>query len=324
MSDVRSFPKWKRFLFVFTAFVSLICLNFSFFAVNSSANVAAGTPSHVEAYSFGLPFDLTFSVDSGSGYSGVFRSPNRFVYSDYGVPLFDMNFGWSSSSLTDFCSVSVSSPGRVVYSFTPFFAPAFIEIPSAFFLPLSEISVYNSYLSFSDPVDDSAQSLSSLRVNYLFDYAVFLNNTVRLASQNFVVDYPVSDNSVSVPLIPNGFVSYLTNYLTFEDSSGDEFVFITGYNVSFDDFQVHSFDISGVSSDVYTFDRGLQSDVFSFVSTGSLRPSFDDISWTSWLVNSVGAFMNFEIVPNLSISGIFALLLGMSLFMVFLKIFAGG
>lgn len=52
--------------------------------------------------------------------------------------------------------------------------------------------------------------------------------------------------------------------------------------------------------------------------------SFDGIDWTSWLVNAVGGFMNFEIVPNLTISGIVALLVGMSLFMVFLKVFAGG
>lgn len=51
---------------------------------------------------------------------------------------------------------------------------------------------------------------------------------------------------------------------------------------------------------------------------------FEDLSWTDWLVNSVSGFLDFQIVPGLSFAGMLGLLVGMSLFIVFLKVFAGG
>lgn len=44
----------------------------------------------------------------------------------------------------------------------------------------------------------------------------------------------------------------------------------------------------------------------------------------SFLANSVGAFMDFEIFPGFSISGLLATILAVGLFILFLKVFAGG
>lgn len=52
--------------------------------------------------------------------------------------------------------------------------------------------------------------------------------------------------------------------------------------------------------------------------------SFDDISFTDWLVNGVGAFMNFEILPGFSLSVIFVSILGVIIVKAFLNAMAGG
>lgn len=52
--------------------------------------------------------------------------------------------------------------------------------------------------------------------------------------------------------------------------------------------------------------------------------SFDNLSWTDWLVNGISGFINFEIVPGLSFGGILGILITFSVVMIFLKLFAGG
>lgn len=51
---------------------------------------------------------------------------------------------------------------------------------------------------------------------------------------------------------------------------------------------------------------------------------FEDISYTDWLVNSVGGFMGFEIIPGFTLGGILAAIIALLLLRSFLKIFAGG
>lgn len=54
--------------------------------------------------------------------------------------------------------------------------------------------------------------------------------------------------------------------------------------------------------------------------------SFENITrdWTSWLGTAIGGFMSFEIVPYVSIGGIFATLIAIALTSLFIKIFMGG
>lgn len=61
----------------------------------------------------------------------------------------------------------------------------------------------------------------------------------------------------------------------------------------------------------------------SFVRNSS-SISFDDLSWTDWLVNGISGFINFEIVPGLSFGGLIGILVTFSVVLIFLKIFAGG
>lgn len=48
------------------------------------------------------------------------------------------------------------------------------------------------------------------------------------------------------------------------------------------------------------------------------------ISWTSWLKNAVAGFLDFELMPGLSLAGILGILLGIPMLLWFLKLFAGG
>lgn len=52
--------------------------------------------------------------------------------------------------------------------------------------------------------------------------------------------------------------------------------------------------------------------------------SFDSLSWTDWVANGVGGFINFEIIPGLSFGGILGILITFSVVLIFLKLFAGG
>lgn len=47
-------------------------------------------------------------------------------------------------------------------------------------------------------------------------------------------------------------------------------------------------------------------------------------SWVDWIVVAVSGFLDFEIVPNISIGGILSVSVGVALFMLFLKLFSGG
>lgn len=62
----------------------------------------------------------------------------------------------------------------------------------------------------------------------------------------------------------------------------------------------------------------------SLYESDDLNLSYDDLSWTDWIVNAVGSFMDFELVPGLSLAGIFAIIVGIPILIWFLRLFAGG
>lgn len=50
----------------------------------------------------------------------------------------------------------------------------------------------------------------------------------------------------------------------------------------------------------------------------------NNVDFTGWIANATSGFLNFELMPNFSIGGVLAILVGFSLVILFLKIFAGG
>lgn len=60
----------------------------------------------------------------------------------------------------------------------------------------------------------------------------------------------------------------------------------------------------------------------SFSEVCEVCPNYSNIG--TFLTNSIGAFMDFEIFPGFSISGLLASIMAIGLFILFLKVFAGG
>lgn len=49
-----------------------------------------------------------------------------------------------------------------------------------------------------------------------------------------------------------------------------------------------------------------------------------EVDFTGWIATATSGFLNFELFPNFSIGGVLAILVGFSLVILFLKVFAGG
>lgn len=54
------------------------------------------------------------------------------------------------------------------------------------------------------------------------------------------------------------------------------------------------------------------------------RYDLDSIDFTSWLVNSISGFFNFQFMPGITIGGLFAFVVSIGIFVAFLRYFAGG
>lgn len=91
----------------------------------------------------------------------------------------------------------------------------------------------------------------------------------------------------------------------------------TGSKVYIKDQSPSTFTYGEVISSVgYTFYESIQD--------ATIEVDYDQLDWTLWLSNAVKGFLSFELVPGLSLAGIFGILLGIPLLIWFLRMFAGG
>lgn len=79
----------------------------------------------------------------------------------------------------------------------------------------------------------------------------------------------------------------------------------------------------GTTNDVYN--RYGYPDWHKYDNSRSHKISTDvEVDFTGWIATATSGFLNFELLPNFSIGGVLAILVGFSLVILFLKIFAGG
>lgn len=356
MNDTRySIPLWKRIMLCVLVFLSLFFLNLKIFSFRARANVVDGPASDAMLVHVGAPFRMAYTSIVGTGdvniYNGVLIDPNVYYigtdFTNENIPVW--REGVISNSLFQITYQNLGTDGAdlVVTSLSGDFVPSSIDLSyPVFFDSVSDSSVNFNFGFYATP----GNSISYILANYVYTFCVPVFEPGSEAdSDDFIIDRRYIFSSIDKRVEANGYYNFslfgglsdsqlADQYVFHSDVYGDVawlddvYISFTGYfsDGSPIDFWTNSiyFEPYG-NSLVQTYDTfvDIQSDMLrSIVDPDYLitQYDFEDISWTDWLVNSVSSFMNFEIVPNLSFAGMLALLVGMSLFMVFLKVFAGG
>lgn len=338
MSELHTVPRWKRFLFCFSVLISLILLNLSVFSFRARANSAS---SSYDLYTIGSP--VRFELQDLSGTDILINRPNVYYYElDGSTPTWYEGTSTSNYSFRTEYSVRGNGVADMFLTFPSAVNFHAVETDRAiFFTDFNDLaSNYNFTLGLNSPKDRFGYSLSSLEViyNYYFLYALpgigdlyYIRS--RVVSGTVTIPVNTSSNYAYIPLFDS---SILTSSLLIELSTFVGSVDSTKYcwlekatltvpSAFVSQSYIEPFYVSA-SRSLSSYESSLDAITLSVYRAQAVSPviSFSNLDWTSWLTSSVGAFMNFEIVPGLSISGIFALLIGMSLFMIFLKVFAGG
>lgn len=90
----------------------------------------------------------------------------------------------------------------------------------------------------------------------------------------------------------------------------------TGIDVSYPVYE-RDFEVDDINLAYPDFNRY----ILKFRGIGNVDVNAD---FTGWIATATSGFLNFELLPNFSIGGVLAILVGFSLVILFLKIFAGG
>ena len=339
--------KLKKFFAVLSVVLCLVLVNLSLFTVGAAANVV---PSGDSSYrTCGSPVSIHFfsKIDSDY-YVGSINRPNVYTYFEQGdtyrwyegtsdTGIFDIGYnlindGYADiylafDGLTNIDNLSIDSP--ILFS-------SWSDLDSFF----------NIHLGVLNPSDINGNVQQSFLVDYSYTFVTgYLENddfytsleTVRGSLSFSYIGY----GYVDVPLFNRSVLSdtVIAQYSNFIGGSSDStsFCYLNSAELSFattfsTDYYIEPSLNSGnrfLSSYMDVLDSRFRSIYEASEYTETIVQvtevtSFDDISWTDWIVNSVGAFLDFEIIPGLSFAGMLGLLVGMSLFIVFLKIFAGG
>lgn len=334
MIDIRSLSKWKRCLLFFSLLVCLVfCFSLSSFAVTSIGD--ASVP-----YSAGLPFDLCFA-----NYSSAAAAIDSYTYiSDANVYSVVKDVSQSHShvvstgSSVDFDFYRSSGVGVedvALNLVTTGLDPRldYFLIDTSFALEASS-GAYDQFIStIQFKFDSPKTTVTQFAVSYYYDLLIPTENgdyikREFLFSHDYQINYTANGDSfiarAFVPTIVRDDINSLISELGLENSA-----IVTSVRGLIDDtllpyyYSEQLFIIDNING-ALTLSSINRSAVNSISSLYTPVVSFDNLSWTDWLVNSVGGFMNFQIAPHLYLSDLLGLLVGMSLFMVFLRIFAGG
>lgn len=335
MTDVCSLSKWKRCLLFFSLLVCFVfCFSLSSFAVTSIGD--ASVP-----YSAGLPFDLCFA-----NYSSASASIDSYTYiSDANVYSVVKDVSQSHShvvstgSSVDFdfyrsSGLSVEDVSLNLVSTTGLDPRLdYFLIDTSFALEASS-EAYDQFIStIQFKFDSPKTTVSQFAVSYYYDLLIPTENgdyikREFLFSHDYEINYSANGDSFIarsfVPTIVRDDINSLISELGLENSA-----IVSSVRGYVDDtllpyyYSEQLFIIDNFNG-ALTLSTINRSAVNSITNLYTPVVSLDNLSWSDWLVNSVGGFMNFQIAPNLSLSDLLALLVGMSLFMVFLRVFAGG
>ncbi len=336
--------KVKKIFAVVSVLVCLISVNLSLFTVGASANVVpAGNYSH---RTIGAPVSLSFyTFKDGEPYFGLINRPNVYYYKDgsylpwYEGPHYDnylFNF--------DYQAINTGSADVFIYWHDISNVSTLTLDNPILFTNFSDLdNNYNFNFGVYNPQDALGYRFDSFVVDYEYIFVnaivdsttgdTVFNDVVVRSSVQFTTSFTGSDYLAVVPFFND---TILTDNLIADNKNfvgqmfGESYCYLKSATVNF----------IGVFSNYYYFNpvfNGANKTLADYNRTQFQRSEsiyvaesyeehivFEDLSWTDWLVNSVSGFLDFQIVPGLSFAGMLGLLVGMSLFIVFLKVFAGG
>ena len=337
----------KRYFFVFSVLLSLFVVNLGLFTVGAFANVVP--PGNFSYRTCGAPVTIHFfSKDGNDYYNGSINRPNVYTYYEQGdtfrwyegtsdTGIFNLGYNLINDGYADiylafdglasFDSVSLDSP--ILFS-------SWTDLDSTF----------NIHLGISNPCDINGDIKRSFQVVYSYTFVIGY-----LDGDDFLTSLETVNSTVSFSFLGAGYVdiplfnrsvitdTVIAQYSSFVGGASDSTPFCYLNSAKMDLLTTFS-NAYYIEPSVNTGNRLLSSylDILdsrfrsiyeaseyveNIVEVTEVT-SFDDISWTDWLINAVGGFLDFEIVPGLSFAGMLGLLIGMSLFIIFLKVFAGG
>lgn len=343
MTDIRSLPKWKRCLLFFSLLICFLSVNFSLFSVTARANVADGDPLNMQTYVAGMPLDVYFgTVLNQNTYQGIAQNVTKFIYSPSHTPAWvegDASndfFAWSHDAAGFSVTLDFYRSSHVgqISSYQPIFVNSMSDIDNHF----------NVRFSLYNPTVQGNTSVGSNKLTVRHVYNILVADiggdglpVYRTVEFRRDVVYSKVGGFVEFFLFPSAIFadpSFWNQYASFE-KDGSRYAWLmssTALIFNEDDSDREAWTTKIIFTPWAPADNQVYSNWLSdvrnrevdLIRTEYVNVNFDDISWTDWLVSSVGSFMNFHIVPNFTIGGLMALLIGMSLFMIFLKVFAGG
>lgn len=339
----------KRFFFVFSVLLSLITLNVGLFTIGASAN-AVDYPGTFTQFVTGVPLNVDFFsyADPGEYYDGVLHKVTNYLYDYNGTR--DWVGGFDSDHLVTFSygAVDTSSADTIMTYRYPTNCDFSLD-GGLIFIDRDELNTnYDCDIGVYSPKSHDGDLVTSVRVRYSYTFVTASSEdpfslTSETVSGNVI--YDTSGGFFKFDFFNNTVLSnsVIESYRQFVGTDGVSYAYLQSARAVLDDgSQAHDiyatdyfFDPSNDSALEYDVDyvyrlnaryRSIyDAETFNDVTVNvTENVNFDDLSWTDWLVNAVGGFLDFQIVPGLSFAGMLGLLVGMSLFVVFLKVFAGG
>lgn len=337
--------RFKKLVLCFSVVVSLCFTNFALFSVRASANAF---PSNTDIYCAGAPVTCEFSSSpsfggSGDFFSGSLPSVNVYsaVYSDsFPQTSYDWVGGYQSSTLDNifrfYYSNSPSTSANFVFHFldsrksTVSFS---LDSPIVFSSVTDLNTFYNFNIGLTNISSFTGSSISSFVLSCTYIFAAYdpSSSSTSIYPVNVDISVPYSSSHSFKFFHPNVFnSSFLSGVDTFVSSVDSvPYYVLLSASVSPLGVCIGDFDIGENRSspqryiDFQTLNASRLAGIFHSVSIND-NLIFTDISWTDWLVTAVSGFMDFEIVPGLSFAGMLGLIVGMTVFIAFLKVFAGG
>lgn len=179
-------------------------------------------------------------------------------------------------------------------------------------------------------------TLDSIKGTYIITWSQYersSSNTIELVRRHLTInldDVPYFEDVINGQLLYARAVPFFDSSLSVVREALDNQVdaFSDGESLYYmQDIEFQLYQNGSTSLTLYnTYD---ETDEITSAAGGYLKSvttyiDFEDISYTDWLVNSVGGFMGFEIIPGFTLGGVMAAIIALLLLRAFLKIFAGG
>lgn len=338
--------KLKRFKKVFLVISLVVCLfttNIGLFSLSASAANSVPAQREPVLYTIGAPVTMELRQYDSSNPLSYFDialpRPNLYYYDGYNSYWFsednnhftDVQFSYMADDWADMffqfnndtrvlnCSVDSSLLFRDYYDLVKYYNFVVgVQLPhtlDGFYISATDVYYYYTFLvSYTD---------GSGNISY----------TTRFIDGSQTISLN-TDNYLYIPLFSGSILdtNVINSLKCFNGSDGYTYCYLIngGFRLGSDVYS-HKLFLTPTSSDYATqtflsYEARKASRLASVYNADSYTEKivFEDLDWTSWLKNAVSGFLDFEILPNISFTDMLGLLVGMSLFILFLKIFAGG